>query len=271
MLNNFLFYFIIFIIICKKLFDPMNKLLIKQLQKLGLAEKEAKLYVFLVASKPLSPLEISNKTNLNRTTIYRLVEKLKNKNLLDETETSWGKKIKIKPFENLLEKINKKEEKIQLQKQLFPKVLSTVSKLTFNPEFDFEIKNYKKTSGLRQIYWNMLKAKKEILIFGYKTRNESIGKKFAEKTRIEQIRKKIYTYEIENPQKDESYTDIRQWNKFYKSVQIPESILKIRQQIIIYNDIIAIINFRENDKIGIEIKNSSLAETFKQIFWKYWG
>ncbi len=110
----------------------------------------------------------------------------------------------------------------------------------------FKVIHYQGTKGLKQMLWNELKAK-EILVFGYENTNRFVGKKFADKFREEVVNRKIKFREIGNApeykQKDQSfYNSAIGWEKVYQYKQIPESILKIRHQFVIYNSTFATFN-----------------------------
>lgn len=137
----------------------------------------------------------------------------------------------------------------------------------------FKVIHYQGTKGLQQILLNELKAK-EILVFGYENTNQFVGKEFADKFREEIVKRKIILKEIGNSSeykhKDQSfYNSAVGWEKYYQYKQIPESILKIRHQFVIYNSTFATINWR-SAKTGMEVINKPLADLQRQNFWHYW-
>lgn len=137
----------------------------------------------------------------------------------------------------------------------------------------FEVIHYQGTEGLRQMLWNELKAK-EILVFGYENTNQFVGKEFADKFRKEVIKRKIKFREIGNSleykQKDQSfYNSAVGWEKVYQYRQIPEPVLKIRHQFVIYNNTFATIKWKDT-KTGMEAISKPLADMQRQNFWHYW-
>ena len=121
--------------------------------------------------------------------------------------------------------------------------------------------------------WNQLKADSELIAYGYKNNNDIVGKNFADKIRLERVQRKIMMYEIENEtdQGNLWYTDIKQWGKWYTSIHVPKSAIEIRQYTAIFDDTVSIINWTENENIGIEIVNRDFAKTQRQIFWDLWN
>lgn len=115
-------------------------------------------------------------------------------------------------------------------------------------------------------------AKGEILVFGFKNRNDIVGKTYAEKIRKEQVERKIKLYEIENESDKGNYwyTDVRDWDKFYDSREVPKKVLDIKQYVVIFNNTVSIINWADGEEVGLEIINSAYADMQKQFFWNFW-
>ncbi|MBD3362448.1 hypothetical protein GF362_01900 [Candidatus Dojkabacteria bacterium] len=252
----------------------MNKtLMFEKLLDVGLNEDEARLYFHLLQNGNKTPLQISRETTINRSKAYRTLDDLKEKKLVEEKINFDKKTFQAAPPENLEIQIIEKEEKIKVQRNGLSDLVKNLNKIKNNLTEDFQIKNYRGEDGLKQMLWNEITSgTKEILILGYETRNELAGKKFAEKTRLEQIKRQIKCYELENA-KDQGeywYTDLKQWPDFYESRYIPKKILKIRQQTVIYKDTVAIFSWKEKKRIGTEIINKSYANMQKQIFWQFW-
>ena len=80
----------------------MNKqLILKQLVDIGLEEIEANIYLHLLENGPRTHLELSRETNTDRSKIYRYVEKLLKKNLIEESNDAWGKKLQAAKPSNI--------------------------------------------------------------------------------------------------------------------------------------------------------------------------
>jgi len=251
----------------------MNKqILLQKLQKLGLAEIEAKLYVFFLEKGPKTPLEISREMNINRSRIYRLIESLKKKKLVEESNTSWGKKLSAADPANLEMLIIEKEEEISSKKQGLPELVKSLQNLPNLVGVGFEVVNYKGKDGLKQMLWNELKAK-EVLLFGHGSINMFAGRTFGNKHRKEAFLRKVNYKEIGN---DPAYRDLSKyndeplWEKVYEFRQIDKKILEIRHQVVIYNNTVSIMNWWGEELVGVEIVNEEYAQMQRQIFWRHW-
>lgn len=251
----------------------MNKQLVyEQLTQLGLDEIEANIYLFLLENGAKTPLELSREANINRSKIYRHMEALKAKKLIEETSGSRGKKFTAANPTNLELLLKEKEAKLQLQKETLPTLLAQLTSLPTSLQKIFEIKTYHGPEGMKQLLWNQLSANKELVSFSYQNKNYMVGKAFAEKIREEQVGRRLKLYEIENEtdQGDFWYTNVAGLEKFYKSRYIDPKILKIRQYIAIFNNTVSIANWIDKAEVGIEIVNEPFAAMQRQLFWKFW-
>lgn len=251
----------------------MNKqIIISQLNSFGLDEIEAKIYLHLLEKGAQTPLELSRDININRSKIYRYIERLTGKKLVEMSNAERGLRLKASNPQNLELLIYEKELEVKNQKDQLPDILKELTMQSSNLPRSFEVKHYHGTDGLKQMLWNHLSAKKDILVFGYENRNHIAGNAFGEIIREEQVRRKITKIEIENAtdQGNYWYTKVADWGKFYKSRYIPAKVLNIKQYQVIYNDTVSILSWTDGNKVGVEIANSPFVEMYKQIFWKFW-
>lgn len=251
----------------------MNKqIVLIQLQQFGLDDIEITLYIHLIESGPKTPLDLSRETSVNRSRIYRYLDRLKGKKLIEEVNLGRGIVLKASNPSNLELLILEKEQQVKTQRENLTNVIKELTILPVDQSKSIEIKHYHGEEGLKQILWNHLSAKKELLVFGFENRNNIAGKSFAEKIRYEQVERKIIKIEIENAtdQGDYWYTTVPNWGKYYQSRYIPVKILDIRQYQVIYNDTISILSWGDGIKVGVEIENSPFVNMYKQIFWKFW-
>lgn len=255
------------------MFKMMNKsAILSQLESLGLEEVEAKIYLYLLENGPRTYLQLSHEINIDRSKIYRSVEKLLKKKLLEEINTVLGKRIQAASPQNIEFLLQEEEIDLSTKKSISKKLVGELSNLPNYVEREFEVKHYHGQEGLRQMLWNQLHAKKEILAFSHKNKNDIVGKTYAEKIRTEQVERKIMLYEIENEtdQGDYWYTNVAKWKDFYQSRYIAPKILEIKQYIAIFNNTVVVINWSNGEEVGVEIINLFYAQMQKQLFWKFW-
>lgn len=252
----------------------MNKQIItSQLEQFGLDQVEVQIYLNLLEGGAKTPLDLSRETSINRSKIYRYLDRLKAKRLIEEADKGRGMTLKAANPDSLQLLILEKEQQLRNQKELLPDLVKELAALPASGgKSGFEVKHYHGTEGLKQMLWNHLAAKKEILVFGFENRNNIAGKAFAETIRQEQVDRKITKIEIENAtdQGDYWYTNVPNWGKYYKSRYVPPKVLNIQQYQVIFNDTISILNWADGNKVGVEVTNRGFADMYKQIFWNYW-
>lgn len=123
--------------------------MINELAKLGLNEKEAKVYLALLELGESNIQGLSIKSSVKRTTVYDVLESLKEKGLI--TEMTKNKKNVIvaedpRKIENIL------DEKKDTLKRMLPELLSITNVLDNKPKIKF----YEGISGIKEVYRDTL-------------------------------------------------------------------------------------------------------------------
>ncbi len=249
-----------------------NKDLIQNLIEIGLNESEAKLYLELTFVDSISILELSQKSKLPRTTVYRICEKLVNKRFASWVMKENSTKVRAnhpKVLDSLLKE--KQDELNSFEKSLESlKLMISTSPLKL---YNTEVRYYQGVEGFKQLIWNSLKAKKEIVGYSVYGRKKVVGDKFYEQFTIEFNRRKLRDKVIIND-------DVLQMVKeTLKSVHqqtindikyIDKKRFYVAGDVTIYNDIYAVCYWNESDVIGVEIENSELVKMQKSIFEILW-
>ncbi len=245
----------------------------ENLKSLDLNEKEADIYLFLVRNGSKSSTQISKGISIPKTTIYRQIENLIKKGLVvvDKSErgdvfeaitdslkfTIIDKYEKIKDVYNNIETL---EAEIKIIKN--QKVPST------------SIKMYEGIDGLKQIVWNTLKANDTMYVYTNANRNKLFGRKWFGKY-LEEFTLRNKTEKVIEVKKDFNkypYDEYEVYPKFLKNTEIKfVDEIRIKGEIMIYNDVYAMFNF-ENDKYwGFELHDESFVSVQRSIFEKLWN
>ena len=252
----------------------MNNMDIKQkLKLLGLTDNQVEIYLLLLKHGLTSLLELSRRTEINRTTIYRIVEDLKKLNLVEDILDDRGIKVKAVKPENLQLLLSQKETELINLKNNLPGLINDLSAIKDQPSQSTQVIYFRGQNGLKQLLWNVLKAKGESVGYGYADWNQSVGREFAEKLRQEHVKRKIYDREIQNedafmPMSD--WTNIKDYNQVYQCRFLDKKIIDIKHDTYIYNDVFAFYYFTGGEMFGLEIHNAEIAKTQKQIFEVLW-
>jgi sugar-specific transcriptional regulator TrmB len=250
------------------------KKILEYLQQLELSELEAKLYLTLLDTGAVSVRELAEIVGVKRTTAYMPLEMLVEKGLV--LKVMKGSKSLVTasdPEESLQRLVAQKAQKAQTIQSNFPTMLQLIT--TVMPQGglntnEAEIKYYKGKAGIKKIYQDALKSQKlrsyvnieEVLsvfpdnaqLFDTAFKNNPNMKMFEIVENSPQAKKRF-----EHSTKKEHY--------FYKF--LPEGLKLTAQDILIYENKVAIIHFK--DKMNsIVLYNTDLYHNFKLLFDYMW-
>ncbi len=259
-----------------KLFTIMNnkETLLTQLKKLGLSVDEGKIYLELL-KEPNSHLELARITGVNRTKVYRIAEELQKKSLITTRTDDRGTFLIATDPSTLDVEIAEKEEKLSNQREIFANILPELNKLQaegHNVPGYFEVNTYEGVDGMKQMLWHELKTKGEMLGFGSGTIADLVdSERLAERHRAMTVSAGYKVREIINPgKKREDFTKNDDFKQIFNKKVIPEEDLLLEQQIIIYNDTVAVYSWRNNQRVGYEVINKAYNTMWRNIFEHYW-
>lgn len=250
--------------------DNKDKIL-EQLQQLQLTQEEGKLYLELLRG-PNTHLRLSTITGINRTKVYRLVENLEKRSLISRRVDDRGTFLIAADPATLEVSIVTTEEQVKQQREIFTQVLPLLESMKSQDNRSFVVRTYEKIEGLKQMCWHELKARGELLSMGGQTIEELIeNHRWAEKHRNATVESGYQVREILNHDIDlPTFTNNAQYIQRYHSRQLHSNHVYFNEQVIIYNDTVAIYHWREEQKVGVEIVSPSYANMMRNIFEHYW-
>jgi Sugar-specific transcriptional regulator TrmB len=242
--------------------------------KLGFGKEIADIYLALHSYGPQTISELSRNSRVERTRIYRLIDTLMASSLI-EVESHYKRGvIRAAPIANLNILISQKEQELKgLQNELglIEQVLARNS--LSNPST--RVQFYQGPEGIRQMQWNLFRAKKEIrsIMHGpmQETTGDSFFKRWTEKWNQCDWRCDILL--------DEHFlAQSNQWHrrnpgvipKAHFSRVLDASKFPIKFEVDIYDDTIAYYNWHNGEIFGIEIYNKDIADfqrTFFEMLW----
>lgn len=132
----------------------------KTLQEVGFDEKETKVYLALLKIGETTATKISRETNIERTLVYYIIEKLINKGLISFKLKNSVKYYSASNPKKILGDIRDKEK-------VFLKLLPFLEQIRKQPyEEDVKVDIYKEVGGLKAILNDLYSCNKEVLVFG---------------------------------------------------------------------------------------------------------
>ena len=123
--------------------------LVKDLVDFGLSENEARVYLSTLSLGPTTAMEIAKNADMNRTTIYPVVESLKAKGLFSTEIEGFKKFFVAEPPAKLERVLDYRKEKLQ---DILPE-LTAIHNLKSGQSF---IKYYEGVEGVKSVYDTLL-------------------------------------------------------------------------------------------------------------------
>jgi sugar-specific transcriptional regulator TrmB len=248
------------------------------LELLGLNGVEIQIYIFLLKKGISTVLQISREVSINRTSVYRICEKLSLEGFLRKSAEKDTTKYESASVDFLRTKIDDLEKKTVQVKEMYPvfkKSFEEIERLKLNK---IKVIHYNGKDEVRQLIWNELEAKTEVLSLGFRTLAEAVGKDFIVHWWNENVRRGIYSKIIANPgtfelkDTQDSYTKekyLDDLNNMEKRL-IDEDVMKITEETFIYDDVFGIVQWEGDEVFGVEIYNKAVADQERELFKVLW-
>ncbi len=249
----------------------MHNFLENYITSLGFSSEAAEIYDALRKRGELTLLELSRSTRIERTYLYRLLPDLIEQGLIKEVVRKKAKMVAAASPEQIelmvKEKVSKSEELTRGYEE-FAKLVSSTPTL---PETS--VRYYRGVAGIKQILWNELRTKGEVLSYSYRNLEEPVGITFFKKWVTELERRKIVSRDIRGDTFLESIKE-----PTHKHVHIggsewrylPDTKLILTHNMDIYNNTVAIYYWQNEELVGVEIENEHVAKTQRGIWENMW-
>jgi sugar-specific transcriptional regulator TrmB len=244
--------------------------------KLGLEQEIADIYLALYAHGPQTISALARTSGVERTRIYRLIDKLLSSNLV-EVESQYKRGIiKAAPIANLRILIHEREQELKNltdELELMEQVLSRNS--ISNPAT--RVQFYKGSEGIRQMLWNELQSKTEVVSFAYRILDEATGRAFMERWAATFEERDIHERLIINDEFVNSWHENKPQVKNQRRIggivyhHIPEEDFRISHSCTVYDDVTAYFHWKDKEIFGVEIHNKEIAATQRQFFELIWA
>ena len=246
----------------------------KELEKLGLSEKEASVYLAAIQTGPSSVQKIAQKSKVNRATTYVIIESLMEMGMMSTYDE--GKKTFYtaeKPH-RLIEHFSQKEEELHEKIDKLKKIVPELN-LLYNDFSDKpKIRYFEGVEGLKTVYNDFVDSLEEnetIYIFlPYDEFNSSVLRNSLKGARQRRVAKNIDT-KIIYTSKEGRKIDYEITSKREKKdcLFVPFEKYPFRGGMNVYGDKIFMIDYL--GKLGgVVIENKTLAEMLRNMFKIIW-
>ncbi len=247
----------------------VQKKLVSYFKQLGLGSEQALVYLFLLSTGPQTVLAVSRGLKTGRTKLYPLLENLADKQLITVHERHYGTSYEAQPPEVLEFLVSEHERKASAMRATLPSAVHALQAMQQASPATSRIAEYKGVDGLKQMNWNLTKAKNEYRVFELAGLDKHLGKHFAEKMRDRARDHKLTSYDLTNNANRHKEPGIESKND--KVRYISQKTFEIKFETYIYDNCVALLNYDSNDIFGVEIYNADLASQQKQIFDLLWS
>ncbi len=243
--------------------------------KLGLEAEIADIYLALHANGPQSISELSRNSKVERTRIYRLIDKLLESNLI-EVESHYKRGIiKAAPIANLNILISQKEQELKGLHDELGLIEQVLARNTLsNPAT--RVQFYHGPEGFKQMFWNEPTPKSEVLCIIYEVVQPKTNIKFFERWIDRANKNEVQYREIHGDHFRKSKLAWNETNtnhqlKYYNARYISPKIYPISHSMVVYDNVVAFNNWKDGEIFGIEIYNQDIADSQRAFFELLWG
>lgn len=243
--------------------------------KLGFEPEIADLYLALHSHGPQTISELSRSAKVERTRIYRLIDKLLASNLIEVESRYKRGVIKAAPIANLHILITQKEQELkslQDELELIQQVLArnSLSNPTTRVQF------YQGSEGYKQMLWNEAKAKTDALCICHSIAQPKIKKLFFERWVEECNKNNVRFREIHG---DAFRKSSKEWYALQQNIRlahyearyINNEVFPITHSCDVYDNVVAYYNWKGGEIFSIEIYNQDIADAQRRFFEMLWG
>lgn len=245
--------------------------MVKQLQELGLPEKEARVYLAALELGSSTVQNISRKSGVNRATAYLYVESLIKRGLMSSVIRGKKRYFNAESPDQLVRLLEIEKKEIDSKKEEFEKRLPELQAIFNLAEEKPKVRFFEGVEGIRTIQKDILDTKeiKEIDEFvslddAYEVfpPNDYDHRHDMEKKLENSSIRVIYT-----SSKGPILLSKRE-NEKYKFV--PKEKMPFHTEIAIYNDKVAFISYKSK-LLGVIIENKEIFDSMRAIFNLAWG
>ena len=241
----------------------------KELQHLGLSEKEAKVYLASLELGPDTAQNIAKKAAINRPTAYVQIESLKHRGLMSETQKGKKTLYSAESPRRLSSLLNSLEKELAYKKTEIDKVLPSLTQLFESAGERPKVRFYEGSEGIRAVEDDFLRVKNKF-IQGI-INMDKLRELFPNHTDYSKrrIAKKIKSQVIYT-QKGGALPAMSDPAKLREGRYITPEKFPISSDISIYDNKVALVPYKPNPIVAI-VENQEIADTMRALFFLIWN
>lgn len=245
---------------------------IESLNRFGLSDSEATVYLSLLENGPSSVMDLSSNISIKRSTTHNIVEDLIKLGLVTETFVGSKRKVVAEHPERLKSIIENKKYELRQLEDNAPQLINTLNKVIPREKdtTNVEIKYYKGITNVMSIYNESAKARDFRAYVNCEKLTHFFPGNVDKFLEAHSKRKDMNVREImENSEASRAYAR-RMPKKRYFCKIVPEGFNLSVIDYMMFDGKVAIINLKENAS-GIMITNDDYYDNAKEIFDLVWS
>jgi sugar-specific transcriptional regulator TrmB len=245
----------------------------KYLEKLGLNDKDSKVYLFVLSHGPQLVSAIGKNCNLTRTHAYDIIKKLEQLGLCHSLGSEYGKKIKATSIDQISDLIEKKEEELLSLKKELKNIAPILESLTsFKPQTKNNTAYFSGSENLKKLINYSLQSEEKIINIAGSEIDliNKLGEEFMINYHERRKNKKVFLKALRPGDKKGANKAFINDLEYLREVKLrPEGEIKLKSNIIIWDSSVAIISLGD-ELFGTLIENEALALMIKSWFEFIW-
>ena len=236
------------------------------LQKIGLTENEAKVYMALLKTGNSTSSKIVSAANISGGKIYETLDKLYKKGFVSIGNINGIKHFQATKPKTILNYLDEKKKELIRKEEEFKKVIPEMESIQDEQSFSSEI--IIGTKGIKSLIQDLFDDSKDTIL--------AMGIRGDKKTTFNDFWWHITNEYVEKNKKKAKYLFIENESQYFKqhkklknvTIRTLKSVSPAAVDII--NDHILILTYEENELHCVHIHSSSIAKSFKSFFNNLW-
>lgn len=237
----------------------------KDLQKIGLTEKEARVYLACLELGQSTVQQIANKSKVNRATTYVILDALQEKKVISTVEEGTKRLFVANGPYALRNVIRRQQEVIERKKKRLKSIFTNLKKVHNTLPNRARVRFYEGKEGLQSIREQFLEIKGKDLYAFYS--QDEVRNVFTKEDREAYTKRrrelKNFYHTIYNP--SDKVPALAGSDEFTNRYAVPKDKFPFPCDITIYDDYLSIA-ILSGYPSGIVIESESIANTFRSIF-----
>lgn len=255
--------------------------LLSKISELGISSKEAAILVSLLTLGPMKIADLSKRTAIPRSSIYRYVTPLEQKGLVSWVMGFRSNLLAIGNLSILSDDLERQRSRIKAKEDALKELVDFAgnqSKKSFNKT---TINYYEGVNGIRQLIWNSLNTKGILKAYTNATRRDIVGKTWLDRYCLEFLHRGLEDRVLCDLNYAKSaytrfggrsnyFSPVSKYNEVSEERVFRSPLIKITGEIYIYDDVVATYSWEKGYLVGTEIVSRYIASTQHSIFDLLW-